>query len=76
MDALERYNAARDREQHAFECSPLGELVRLSYNRRVHHAEDRAKHPEWEPIMASLPAEYVFGARYPAFYAGRSLGIW
>lgn len=68
MGAIERYNMMRDRELHAFECSPLGEHVREALNN------------PGEELCICLPgclaAEYAFGARMPAFYAGRSLRLW
>lgn len=72
MNLLRQYNEARDREQHAFELSELGEVCRAKVNAEMRgHITSRDGE-----FVASLAAEYAFGARYPAFYAGRSLRMW
>lgn len=72
MNPLQRYNEARDREQAAFEASDLGEGCRNRLNGEMRgHVTDR--HVDF---VRSLAAEYAFGRRMPAFYAGRALRLW
>lgn len=74
MDSIERYKLARDREQHAFEVSALGERARHAINYTSKYADPVA----WvaDELRLALAAEYAFGRRWPAFYAGRALRLW
>lgn len=70
--AIQAYNDARDREQHAFEVSPLGQAFMAALN--------RYGGPGWvdelEAVGLSLALEATIGASMPAFYAGRALRLW
>lgn len=71
MNAIERYNQMRDREQHEFECSSVGTAARHALNYCRKYVSPGA----WvgDELKAALAAEYAFGRRMPAFYAIRAL---
>lgn len=74
--AIARYNEVRDREQHDFERSTLGETVRqcmCGYFAHLLKPEDRQRYYD---MRAALALEAVVGASMPAFYAGRKLQLW
>jgi len=73
MTPIERYNAARDREQHAFELSPVGEVYRLcanGYFARILPPEERQRFYDMRTELAALVA---FEGSMSAFYALRSI---
>lgn len=72
MTHLERYNQARNREQAAFELSDVGRasIAKCNAGMRGHIVGLEVQY------AASLAAEYAFGARMPAFYAGRAVHLW
>lgn len=74
MNQIERYNTMRDREQEAFDRSKLGEISRKVANFIVLNGSTSVE--IGNSIKLSLAAEYAFGARMPAFYAGRAMRIW
>lgn len=75
MSPLQRYNQARDLEQRAFECTPLGEQVRNAHNAALRGAI--AGLPvEMVAGLATLVAFAPYSGAMPAFYAGRALRLW
>lgn len=73
MNVLQRYNQSRDREQAAFDASPLAAECREIANKWTFARILVNVSPD---LALSLAAEFAFGARMPAFYAGRAIGIW
>lgn len=73
MNVLQRYNEARDREQAAFDKTPVAAECREIANKWTFARVLVAVSPD---LALSLAAEFAFGARMPAFYAGRAVAIW
>jgi len=80
MNAIERYNDARDREQHAFDVSRIGQDVRAICNSLPYDTGGvraiRTRNSGVAERLARVVAFCPYSGAMPAWYAGRSLRIW